>query len=82
MPVKAGDFDDKPYLLRALLGLDRSSNYATTSGRQASIAYPAGSSANPAADDFALREQTGRAGRAHTAHSYRIDGWLDAVCAG
>ncbi len=48
--AEAGDFNDNPYLLRLFLSLDRASNYADTAGRQASIAYPGGSSANPAGD--------------------------------
>jgi hypothetical protein len=44
----AGDFSSEPYLLRLGLALTRASNYAQTAGRQASIAYPGGSSVNPA----------------------------------
>jgi hypothetical protein len=55
--AEAGDFSDNPYLLRLFLALDRASNAADTAGRQASIAYPGGSSANPAGD--AVR-QSGR----------------------
>ncbi len=47
--AEAGDFYDNGYLLRLALGLTRASNYAETAGRQASIAYPGGSSVNPAA---------------------------------
>lgn len=48
--AEASDFYDNPYLLRLPLALARASNYAETAGRQASIAYPGGSSVNPAAD--------------------------------
>lgn len=43
------DFDSAPFGLRVLLALDRQSNYATTLGRQASIAFLDGASLNPAA---------------------------------
>lgn len=51
-PLASADLIDKPYLLRLLLTLDRQSNYASTLGRQASIAFPDGSSMNPAAGDW------------------------------
>jgi len=56
----AGDFANKPFLFRALLALDRSSNYASTAGRQASVAFPGESSVNPAANDFARSQRTSR----------------------
>lgn len=50
------DFADKPFQLRLLLSLDRSSNFSDAAARQASIAFPAGSSGNPAADDWRPRD--------------------------
>lgn len=54
----AADFSSEPYLLRLFLGLDRASNYADTAGRQASIAFPGGSSVNPAGDAARPRQRT------------------------
>lgn len=50
--IHGGDFNDKPYLLRFALALSRAANYAPASGLQATAAYPAGWSVNPAADDL------------------------------
>jgi len=50
--VHGGEFYDEPYLFRLALALNRQSNYASTLGRQASVAYPQGSSINPGADDW------------------------------
>jgi hypothetical protein len=55
--ARAGDFYDNPYLLRFGLALTRASNYAETAGTQASIAYPGGSSVNPAGDAVRLAER-------------------------
>jgi hypothetical protein len=49
------DLDEKPVGLRIGLALDRVSAFSDTLGRSASVAYPLGSSVNPAAYDF-LRE--------------------------
>jgi hypothetical protein len=50
-------FDDEPFLLRLSLALDRSSNYSDTTARQASIAFPGGSSDNPAAANWPFPRQ-------------------------
>jgi hypothetical protein len=49
--ARADDVDDLTFGTRVSLALDRASVYLDTIGRQASTAYPLGSSANPAADD-------------------------------
>lgn len=51
-PALAVDFYDQPYLLRLGLALERASNYSDTAARLASVAYPSGSSSNPAGDSF------------------------------
>ena len=53
--VRGSDFDDEPVGLRISLALDRVSSFTDTIGRTASVAYPLGSSVNPAGYDF-LRE--------------------------
>lgn len=53
--ARGGDFDDEPVGLRISLALDRTSSFTDTVGRTASVAYPLGSSVNPAGYDF-LRE--------------------------
>ena len=53
--VHAGDLDNEPVSFRINLALDRSSSFTDTLGRTASVAYPLGSSINPAGYDF-LRE--------------------------
>ena len=46
--VANGGLFDKPYKLRLFLSLDRQANYASTLGRQASLAFLDGGSTNPA----------------------------------
>ena len=70
--VLAGGFYDEPYLFRFALALDRQSNYASTLGRQASMAFPDGSSVNPAGDDWVAHPQT------HvTATLTNVNAWSD-----
>lgn len=49
------DFADEQFQLRLSLSLERSSNFSDTAGRQASVAFPGGSSDNPAAADWQPR---------------------------
>lgn len=51
----SADIDEEPVALRIQLSLNRASAFTDTLGRSASVAYPLGSSVNPAAYDF-LRE--------------------------
>ena len=53
--AQATSFYDEPLGLRLLLTLDRQSNYAATLGRQASVAFLGGGSANPAANGWTRR---------------------------
>ena len=48
----ASGFAAEPYLLRLAFALERASNYPDTAARLASLAFPGGSSANPAGDSF------------------------------
>jgi hypothetical protein len=50
VPASAcADFYDRPFELRLLMTVDRQSNYASTLGRQASVAFFDGASTNPGA---------------------------------
>lgn len=53
-PVAHADFTDEPYLLRLVTTFDRQNNDASTLARQASVAYPGGTSANPAGAGWAV----------------------------
>lgn len=50
--ICAGEFSGEPFLLRLALSIDRASNYTDTAARLASVAYPGGSSYNPAGHSF------------------------------
>ncbi|HRP95698.1 MAG TPA: autotransporter outer membrane beta-barrel domain-containing protein [Rhodocyclaceae bacterium] len=49
---------EKPFLLRLSLSLNRSSNFSDTAARQASAAFPGGSSVNPAGVDWRSSKET------------------------
>ncbi len=50
-PLPAGDFDDQPFEIRLWSAMSRSISSTDAIGRQASVAYPSGSSDNPAGSD-------------------------------
>jgi len=52
------DVDNEPLFFRLTFALTRATNFSSTAGRQASTAYPGGSSANPAGDDWGQRDET------------------------
>ncbi|MEX2213473.1 MAG: outer membrane beta-barrel protein [Phycisphaeraceae bacterium] len=55
-PARA-ELSDEPFLLRMAVTLDRQTNYASSAGRQATLAVAQGASANPAADDWSFRAE-------------------------
>lgn len=59
---QATDFYTEPWELRLAVSMDRQSNYPSTLGRHASVAFPGGASRNPAADDWRANEHNGGSG--------------------
>lgn len=59
---QATDFYTEPWELRFAVSMDRQSNYPSTLARHASVAFPAGTSRNPAADDWGGNAQSRGAG--------------------
>lgn len=59
---QATDFYNEPWELRLAVSMDRQSNYPSTLGRHASVAFPGGASRNPAADDWRANGQGGGSG--------------------
>lgn len=73
---------DQPFVLRLMISLDRSSNFSDTAGRQASIAFPGGSSDNPAATDWQPRSDLNPAAAFTNIHAVSSSGaWITAEAA-
>lgn len=73
----AADTTDEDFLFRLAFSLDRASNYASTAGIQASVAYPRGSSVNPAADDLVSPDDSPVVATLTNLHAWSDSGaWL------